>query len=125
MGHVLLPQLMGVQDLSQVNQVEGFGLLGTQGGTEGGPLCVSRLNNDSKRLSRSIGNLFCVHIALPANDRYGKVHVIILMAYCNCKKIMSTIYVAKAERQTRRSLGKFLVQCALSEKAQVYWAHCH
>ena len=39
---------------------------------------------------------------------------------------MSTIYVAKALRQTRGSLGKFPVQCALSEKAQVYWAHyCH
>ena len=69
MGQVVFPQPMGLQELTQVNQVEGFTLLGTQGGTEGGPLCVPWLYNDTEGLSRGIGNVFCAQFALRANDR--------------------------------------------------------
>ena len=69
MGQVVFPQPVGLQELTQVNQVEGFTLLGTQGGTQGGPLCVPWLYNDTEGLSWGIGNVFCAQFALQANDR--------------------------------------------------------
>ena len=64
MGQVLFPQPMGLQEVTQVNQVEGFTLLSTQGRIEGGPLCVPWLYNDTEGLSRGIGNVFCAEFAL-------------------------------------------------------------
>ena len=57
--HVLLPQLMGLQQPVYVKNVESISVLGTQGGIECSLFEVSWNLHHSERSPRSIGELFC------------------------------------------------------------------